>query len=81
MRDRSALDRRPRELIEDLGVSVGDASSDGRPEKIRLLAEQVQTASEPRAVVAGGIESWYVGPTRGPELAGAGQHAPCRGVG
>ena len=32
-------------------------------EKIREFTVDIQTAQEPRAVVAGNIESWYVGPT------------------
>lgn len=72
MRTGVPLEHAARELIEDLGVA--SERVDDAVRKIRLLAEQVQTASEPRAVVAGGIESWYVGPTpwdrNWPELVG-----------
>lgn len=49
-----------RELIEELALDPQRVEV--AVEKVRSLAEDVQTAHEPRAVVADNIESWYLGP-------------------
>ncbi|TCM39649.1 Z1 domain-containing protein [Kribbella sp. VKM Ac-2568] len=41
---------------------IDHARVDAAAARIRELAEQIQTAQNPRAVVAGNIESWYAGP-------------------
>ncbi|MEV0802469.1 Z1 domain-containing protein [Kribbella sp. NPDC050281] len=41
---------------------IDHARVDAAAARIRVLAEQIQTAQDPRAVVAGNIESWYAGP-------------------
>lgn len=56
-----ALDDAATELIDELGLS--EERVHAAVAKIRAFAVDVQTAQEPRAVVAGNIESWYVGPT------------------
>ena len=63
MRAGLSLEAAAKELVEDLEMPATRVAA--AVEKIRALAEEVQTASEPRAVVAGGIESWYVGPAAG----------------
>ena len=49
-----------KELIEDLGLPVDQVNA--AVEKIHDLSRDIQTAQEPRGVVEGNIESWYLGP-------------------
>lgn len=63
MRGGLTLEQAARDSIEDLGIPADRIAA--AVEKIRALAREVQSADEPRAVVAGGIESWYVGPVPG----------------
>ena len=73
-----SLEDAARELIDELGLS--EERVQAAMEKIRTFTADVQTAQEPRAVVAGNIESLYVGPTAGgEELAGA-RRDPTRGA-
>lgn len=62
MRDGSGMrvEDAAHELIQELGLPAADVNS--AVEKIRALAKDIQTAQVPRGVVAGNIESWYLGP-------------------
>jgi hypothetical protein len=62
-----------RAMRDGRGVSLDQAVAEAREyidharveaaaARIRELAEEIQTAQNPRAVVAGNIESWYAGP-------------------
>lgn len=61
MRDGSGMsvETAARELVEDLGLPEEQVAA--AVEKVRTLAAAIQTAQEPRGVVAGNIESWYLG--------------------
>lgn len=48
------------ELIEELELPADQVNA--AVEKVRELARDIQTAQEPRGVVEGNIESWYLGP-------------------
>lgn len=56
-----SLEDAARELIDELGLP--EERVQAAVNRIRDFTADVQTAQEPRAVVAGNIESWYVGPT------------------
>jgi hypothetical protein len=62
MRDGSGMsvETAAKELIEDLGLPADQVHA--AVEMVRALARDIQTAQEPRGVVAGNIESWYLGP-------------------
>lgn len=47
---------------EMLEMGIDPAQIEGAVTRIREKAREVQTAQNPRAVVAGNIESWYTGP-------------------
>lgn len=61
MRDGSGMsvEAAARELIEELELPAEQVNA--AVEKVRALAASIQTAQEPRGVVAGNIESWYLG--------------------
>lgn len=61
MRDGSGMsvEAAARELVDDLGLPEDQVSA--AVDKVRALAASIQTAQEPRGVVAGNIESWYLG--------------------
>lgn len=60
MRDGAGMDLRAavKELSELVPVERAEAAAD----RIRVLTDEIQMATKPRAVVAGNIESWYAGP-------------------
>lgn len=55
-----SIDAAAKEMIEDLELPADRVNA--AVEKIHALAKDIQTAQEPRGVVAGNIESWYLGP-------------------
>ena len=61
MRDGSGMsvEAAARELVDDLGLPADQV--DAAVRKVRALTDSIQTAQEPRGVVAGNIESWYLG--------------------
>lgn len=60
MRDGAGMDLDP--AVRELSELVPPETVEAAAVRVRELMHDVQTATRPRAVVAGGIESWYPGP-------------------